>query len=66
MNIKRNKYLGFNDFWFSIIGILILGLCVVFIFKNPSDQLTTIEIVITWIIDLLFSTCPPRNQTPLK
>ena len=57
MNIKRNKYLGFNDFWFSIIGILILGLCVVFIFKNPSDQLTTIEIVITWIIALLFSTC---------
>lgn len=54
---KRIKYLGFDDLWFTVIGILILSLGVVYVFNNASDQLTTMEVVITWAVALFFSTC---------
>ena len=54
---KQTKYIGFNDIWFSIIGILILGTSVVFVFNNSLDRSTNIEIIVTWLVSLFFSTC---------
>lgn len=52
---KRIKYLGFDDLWFAITGILILSLSAVYIFKTPSDRLTSVEIVVTLVASLFFS-----------
>lgn len=58
INKKNNrKYLGFNDFWFSVIGILILSFSVVYIFNSPLDHLSAVELGITWVIALFFSIC---------
>lgn len=54
---KRIKYLGFDDTWFAIIGILLLGISAVFVFNLTGVQLTTIEVIITFTISLFFSTC---------
>ena len=54
---KRIKYLGFDDLWFAVIGIVILSLSAAYIFYNPSDRLTTAEIIITLVASLFFSTC---------
>lgn len=54
---KRIKYLGFDDVWFAIIGVVVLSLSVVYIFKTPADHLTTAETIITLIVSLFFSTC---------
>lgn len=52
---KRIKYLGFDDLWFTVTGILILSLSAFYIFKTPSDRLTTVEIVVTLLASLFFS-----------
>ena len=52
---KRIQYLGFNDFWFSVIGILILSVAVSYILNTPFEQLTTLEITISWTAALFFS-----------
>ena len=52
---KRIQYLGFDDKWFAIIGILILGLSSVYIFNLTGEQLTTVELVITFVVSLFFS-----------
>ncbi len=54
---KRIKYLGFDDFWFVITGIIILSLSVIYIFKTPADRLTTAETIVTFVVSLFFSTC---------
>lgn len=54
---KRIKYLGFDDKWFVIIGILLLGLAAVYVFNITGVHLTTIELVITLVVSLFFSTC---------
>lgn len=54
---KRIKYLGFDDFWFAIIGIVILSLSAIYIFKTPADRLTTAEAIVTLVVSLFFSTC---------
>lgn len=53
---KRLKYLGFDDVWFIVIGIIVLGLATIYIFKSPEDQLTTAETIVTFTITLFFST----------
>ncbi len=53
---KRLKYLGFNDFWFSVIGILILSFTASYIL-NDFSKLTTIETIITFVAGLFFSSC---------
>lgn len=53
---KRIKYLGFNDLWFSIIGILILTITIFYILADSFDQLTEIEIVASLLGTLFFST----------
>ncbi|MBP2831618.1 histidine kinase [Aquimarina sp. U1-2] len=55
---KRIKYLGFNDFWFVVIGILILSFVTDFIFSNSSfTRLPFIRAVLNWSVSLFFSTC---------
>ncbi len=54
---KRIKYLGFDDLWFTVIGILILSFSVVYVFNNTSDHLTIVETMITYAVALFFSTC---------
>ncbi|GAB5533534.1 MAG: hypothetical protein Roseis3KO_53110 [Roseivirga sp.] len=54
---KRIKYLGFDDAWFTVIGIVILSISAVYIFKTPSDRLTTAETIISFVATLFFSTC---------
>jgi len=52
---KRIQYLGFDDKWFAIIGILILGLSSVYVFNLTGEKLTTLELVITFVVSLFFS-----------
>jgi len=54
---KRLKYLGFDDKWFAIIGILLLGLSAVYVFNVAVVQFTTIELIITFVASLFFSSC---------
>ncbi len=54
---KRIRYLGFDDVWFAVIGVVVLSLSVVYIFKTPADRLTTAETIITFAVSLFFSTC---------
>lgn len=54
---KRITYLGFDDVWFTIIGIFLLGISAMYIFNVVTIQLTTIELIITFIASLFFSTC---------
>lgn len=54
---KRIKYLGFNDVWFSVIGILILSFGAAYVFNNAFDRLSTAETIITCAVALFFSTC---------
>ncbi|HAA13679.1 MAG TPA: histidine kinase [Cytophagales bacterium] len=53
---KRIQYLGFNDVWFSIFGIIFLSLSTVYIFNTPAN-LTMAETLISFVASLFFSTC---------
>jgi hypothetical protein len=52
---KRIKYLGFDDFWFSIIGILILSFATFYLFNPSFDNVSLIEAVLSWGVGLLFT-----------
>jgi sensor histidine kinase YesM len=54
---KRIKYLGFDDKWFAVTGILLLGLSAMFVFNVGAAQLTKTELIITLVAALFFSTC---------
>ncbi|MHA7059923.1 sensor histidine kinase [Aquimarina sp. M1] len=54
---KRIKHLGFNDFWFIIIGILILSFVTYFLFNNSFGRYSLTEAITRWGISLFFSTC---------
>lgn len=54
---KRIKYLGFNDFWFSVFGILILGIATPYVFNSISSRLSTAELILTLIVAIFFSIC---------
>ncbi|MFY0651090.1 MAG: histidine kinase [Cyclobacteriaceae bacterium] len=54
---KRIKYLGFDDKWFAAMGILLLGLSAMYVFNVVNAELTTIELIITFVASLFFSTC---------
>lgn len=53
---KRIKYLGFNDFWFSVVGIFILSLVTNYLFSNTLVSSSFIEVFIGWAVSLLFTT----------
>ncbi len=54
---KRIKYLGFDDSWFIVIGVLILSLVTDYLFSNSFARLPFGRAVINWSISLFFSTC---------
>ncbi len=54
---KRIKYLGFNDFWFIVIGILILSFITDYLFSNSFVRYPFGKAVISWSMSLFFSTC---------
>ncbi|WP_299683214.1 histidine kinase [uncultured Dokdonia sp.] len=54
---KRIKYLGFNDFWFAVISILVLSIVTNYLFSNYSEGTPFFEIVINWVISLFFTLC---------
>ncbi len=54
---KRIEYLGFNDFWFVVIGIFLLSFVTDFLFSGSSfSRLPFLEALINWSVSLLFST----------
>ncbi|WP_425235640.1 sensor histidine kinase [Ulvibacterium sp.] len=52
---ERIKYLGFDDLWFSIIGILILSGIAAYLFNDPFLLLSWPEKVLSWVISLFFT-----------
>lgn len=54
---KRIKYLGFNDFWFSVLGIVILSFGAAYVFNDGFYRLTFVETSIAWAVALFFSIC---------
>lgn len=53
---ERIKHLGFDDKWFVIIGIVLLSLSTIYVFNFGIAHLTTIELIITFVASLIFST----------
>ena len=53
---NRIKYIGFDDFWFSVLGILILGIATMYLFNESNFNLTYIEAILTIAVVLFFST----------
>jgi len=52
---KRIQYLGFDDFWFSVIGILILSLITSYIFNDMSISNPWIILLVRWGSCLFFT-----------
>lgn len=53
---KRIKYIGFNDFWFSAIGILILGFVAFYLFNPTINIVASPEVFLSLCVSLLYST----------
>lgn|SRR5690606_29886485 len=53
---KRIKYLGFDDLWFSVSGILVLAIIAAYVLNDLSNR-TVVETIVTLIVCLLFSAC---------
>ena len=56
-NEKRIKYLGFNDFWFMVIGIIILSFVTDYLFSKSFFRLSLVEAIISWSVSLFFTIC---------
>ena len=54
---KRIQYLGFNDFWFVVIGILILSFITDYLFSKSFFRYPFGEAIINWSISLFFTIC---------
>ncbi|MEW7292086.1 sensor histidine kinase [Aquimarina sp. 2304DJ70-9] len=54
---KRIQYLGFNDIWFTVIGILIISIITNYLFNNPLERNSLLLIFIGWIVSLFFTIC---------
>ncbi|NAS29924.1 histidine kinase [Flavobacteriaceae bacterium R38] len=54
---KRIQYLGFDDFWFVVIGILIISIITNYLFNNPSERTSTALVLIGWGSSLFFTIC---------
>lgn len=50
---KRIQYIGFNDFWFSIIGIILVSIIANYLFNNPGERPTKTLVLIGWIAALV-------------
>ncbi len=54
---KRITYLGFNDFWFAFIGILVLSFITDYLFNKSFVRFPFGEAFIHWSISLFFTIC---------
>ena len=54
---RRIKYLGFDDFWFTSIGIIILSFVTGYLFNNSFFRNPFEVAVIVWGISLFFTIC---------
>ncbi|WP_235016397.1 sensor histidine kinase [Aquimarina sp. AU474] len=54
---KRIQYLGFNDFWFVVIGILILSFITDFLFNNSFVHFPFNIAIRNWSVSLFFTIC---------
>ncbi|MEM8927687.1 MAG: histidine kinase [Bacteroidota bacterium] len=52
----RIKYLGFNDIWFMIIGIVFLSFVTDYLFENSFKRYPLPQALLSWSISLLFAT----------
>ncbi|SNR15766.1 sensor histidine kinase [Tenacibaculum jejuense] len=52
---KRIQYLGFNDFWFSTIGIIVISFVTSFLFNDMSMDNPFIILFIRWSSSLFFT-----------
>ncbi|WP_010179317.1 sensor histidine kinase [Aquimarina agarilytica] len=54
---KRIPYLGFNDTWFSLVGILIISLITNYLFSDPLERNSLMSVIIGWSVSLFFTIC---------
>ncbi|WP_108807532.1 sensor histidine kinase [Aquimarina spinulae] len=54
---KRIQYLGFNDMWFSVVGILILSLSTDYIFNNSFQSYPLALAFYSWGASLIITIC---------
>lgn len=54
---RRIQYLGFNDIWFCIIGILTISIIANYLFNNPSERETIDLVLIGWFAALVSTIC---------
>ena len=54
---KRIHYLGFNDVWFSVIGILMLSLSTDYIFNNSFGIYPFVMALYSWSASLVITIC---------
>ena len=54
---KRLQYLGFDDRWFMIIGIIMLSFVTDYLFNNSIERRELPEAIIAWSIALFFTIC---------
>ena len=52
---KRIQYLGFNDFGFSVVGILVISFVTNYLFNDPLEQITLDLKLIAWAGSLFFT-----------
>ena len=52
---KRIQYLGFDDFWFSMIGILIISFVTFYLFNPSFEMISLTNAILSWIIGLVFT-----------
>ena len=53
---KRIHYIGFNDFWYTIFGILALAFINHYLFNNAVELVTIKLQLIAWSVTLFFTT----------
>ena len=51
---ERIKYIGFNDIWYSVIGILVISFVTTYLFNPSLEVFTLLEAVLSWGVSLLF------------
>lgn len=54
---KRIKYLGFNDFWFIVIGAFILSSITNYLFNDPFQRPSLDLVLISWSVSLFVALC---------
>lgn len=52
---KRIKYLGFDDTWFSVVGILTISFVTYYLFNPSFDLVSLTDAVLSWGAGLLFT-----------